>query len=219
MNGIEGKAVNPITDGTEGPDLSDVPLTIPGKNKPVSSMRAVGLNPPDRSERLARARSVLLQVEASTGVRVHCSESIQDTWMPPGVYHVPLGIEGMMHSLVQVMSSGMQVAVVGIPDVGWEAASRLGLDISRVATVPQFTEAAAKTVGILIEGFDVIALGAVDLSVATRRSLAARSRMLDRFLLTSDSWVGISRPFPASGKIEGTSAASKLSVFEGGVAV
>ncbi|WRS29814.1 hypothetical protein U6G28_09855 [Actinomycetaceae bacterium MB13-C1-2] len=172
-------------------------------------------------ERLARARATLMQVEASSGVRSHYVQSIDKAVFPPGVYHVPLGIEGLVYSLTRVMTPDMWGVLVGVPDVGWEAAaSGMHLDISRMVTVPRLSIDPAKTVGILVEGFDAVALGDLDFSVSVRRSLAARGRMMERFLLTSNPWVGISKPFPIPMKLDADSnAASRLSVFESGDAV
>ncbi len=175
----------------------------------------------NRVERLAKARATLMQVEASSGIRSQHSQSIQEIALSPGVYHVPFGVEGLLCSLARVMTSDMWGVLVGVPDVGWEAAaSVLGLDISRVVTVPRLSSGAAKAVGTLVEGFDAVALGNLDFSLPVRRSLAARSRMMDRFFLTSTPWVGVSRPFPVLMKLGGDNVtAPNLSVLEGGVAV
>lgn len=112
-----------------------------------------------RNDRLARARAALQSAEVASGVRSLESNSILEASLSPGVYHVHSGVEGVVYSLAQIMTDQMWGAVVGIPDVGWEAASQMGLDLTRVVAVPRLPDAVGKTVGVLIEGFDVVALG------------------------------------------------------------
>lgn len=177
-----------------------------------------------KEQRLAKARAALKNAEVTIGVRSHQSQSVLETSISPGVYHIPLGasgqslgVEGVVYSLTQVMTADMWGAVVGIPDVGWEAASQMGLDLDRVVAVPVVSEDAPKVAGALIEGFDVIAIGEAPITLGTRRALAARARRMDRFVLTLSPWIGISRPIPLLRKIRETS--SGFQVIEGGVAV
>lgn len=147
-----------------------------------------------REERLRKARAALQKVEAAQGNRPESSRLESTGSIRSGLYHVPLGAEGLIYALTQTMNDDMWGALVGISDIGWEAAVMLGLDPMRVVTIPDPQEKAARALGVLVEGFDVIAVGDIKLTLANRRALAARIRRLGGLLLTTTPWVGISRP-------------------------
>ncbi|MGC0144286.1 MULTISPECIES: hypothetical protein [unclassified Pseudactinotalea] len=81
--------------------------------------------------------------------------------------------------------------LVGMPDVGWAAAAAAGLDLSRVVAVPDPGPDAAAVLGALVDGFDVLLVGACPgLNPAGRRSLTGRLRRRGAVLLTDQHWPG-----------------------------
>ncbi len=155
-----------------------------------------------RSGRLALAKTALLKAEAAQGLRAASEKTVRTSAFPPGVYHVETGgsasVEHMVAALVEACGDEQWAALVGFPDVGWEAATRMGLDVSRVVAVPKTGDQnqIGKTLGILVEGFDVVAVGDFWLPSQTKRALTGRVRSAQCLLLTTTRWVGFSHPLP-----------------------
>lgn len=154
-----------------------------------------------QSSRLARAKEALRKAEVAQGVRGTGEKAVTVDALSPGVYHLvdagPAPLELMMSALAQVSGQGKWVAVAGFPDVGWEAAGQMGLDMNRVITIPKIDSQIEKTLGVLVEGFDVVAVGHFLLPFPVKRALGGRVRTMGGLLLTALPWTGISRPFPA----------------------
>ena len=150
--------------------------------------------------RLARARAALLKAEAAQGLRTVGEKALRTTALPAGVYHVgkggPASVELMVSALAAACGDGQWIALVGFPDVGLEAATRMGLDVNRVVTVPKVGDQIGKTLGILVEGFDVVAVGDFWLPNQVKKALVGRVRAVGCVLLTAAHWAGFSHPLP-----------------------
>lgn len=176
----------------------------------------------EQRRRLASARAILRTVEASENIR---PSHVRQGWghsaplsVPAGVYHVDGCLESLTYALVKTVTEDRWAAVAGLPDIGWEAAFQMGLDPNRVVVVPSLQQEPARAVGLLVEGFEVVAVGDVPLTPTGRQALAARVRKTGSSLLLLSHWAGVSRPFPLVARSWIPSGVG-LGVIEGGVAV
>ena len=87
------------------------------------------------------------------------------------------------------------MAVVAVPDIGWEAAQKLGIDPRRVVVISHPQEQSQKVVAAVVEGFDVVVLGEVAVGPREQRALAGRARKLNTTILTMWPWQTVSKPF------------------------
>ncbi|RZQ62910.1 hypothetical protein EWH70_18160 [Amycolatopsis suaedae] len=97
--------------------------------------------------------------------------------------------------LAAATSSGSWVAVVGMPDLGVAAARELGVELARLALVPDPGADVAAVTAALLDGMDVVVVGAaaqpaggVHPRVAHR--LSARARNREAVLLAHGPWPG-----------------------------
>lgn len=108
--------------------------------------------------------------------------------MPAGVYEVGGSVARLVSAMTAVRSAESWMAMIGVVDFGWEAAERAGVDLRRVVIVNSDPLQAPAVISTLLEGFEVAVVGDVALSLPQQRTIAARARMLDRFVLTVRSW-------------------------------
>ncbi|HEY0117432.1 MAG TPA: hypothetical protein VGC04_01495 [Cellulomonas sp.] len=95
--------------------------------------------------------------------------------------------------LAHACAQGAWAAVVGRPDLGVLAASQAGVDLGRLAMVPNPGPDAAAVVAALLDGLDVVVVGpGALLTDADRRRLAARARDRGSVLLPTYAWPGAS---------------------------
>lgn len=81
--------------------------------------------------------------------------------------------------LIGASAAGSWCAVVGLPELGVEAAAAMGVDLERLALVPEPGERWPTVVSTLLDGIDVVVLGlsrAVRPRVGDARRLSARAR-------------------------------------------
>lgn len=152
----------------------------------------------DRSRlaKLARAERALRQAEVKAGMRSE-TPAIQADFRPtpgPGAGGDPLealgvdllpgsaiGVAGstaLLLALVGAAGAGEKwTAIVGIPSLGVAAAAEFGIDLRRLVLVPEPGPQAAGVLAAIIDGFDVVAVGAgAVLRPGQRRSLLGRAR-------------------------------------------
>ncbi|WP_284747663.1 hypothetical protein [Amycolatopsis sp. RTGN1] len=95
--------------------------------------------------------------------------------------------------LAEATCEGSWAAVAGLPELGVAAAAELGVELDRLALVPNPGAEAIAVVSALIDGFDLVVLGPV-LARATQpqvaRRLAGRVRNRGAVLLTAGPWPG-----------------------------
>jgi hypothetical protein len=132
---------------------------------------------------LARGFPGGLHLQAPQGLPVHPALS---SLFPYGMLRrgSVLGITGQNGSIAlllalisELTARGSWAAVVGLPDLGIEAAAALGIPLHRLALVPDPGARWPETVGVLLDALDLVALGAPPICRATdARRLAARAR-------------------------------------------
>jgi hypothetical protein len=100
--------------------------------------------------------------------------------------------------LAEATKAGAWAAVVGMPDLGMAAASELGVDLARVALIPQPGAQVLSVITALLEGMDLVVLdfsflkrvlGAKASTMALRVSARARHRKV--VLLCWGTWPGV----------------------------
>ncbi|HEX7805929.1 MAG TPA: hypothetical protein VF413_07190 [Cellulomonas sp.] len=93
--------------------------------------------------------------------------------------------------LAEACSGGAWAAVVGQPTVGLLAAAQAGVDLERLAVVPQPGIEAPMVVAALLDGVDVVLVGPeAVLTDGDRRRLVSRARERGSVLLASGTWSG-----------------------------
>lgn len=85
-------------------------------------------------------------------------------------------------------------AVVGLPDIGWAAAAELGVQLDRVAVIPDPGGDVLQTLSVLADGVEVVVVKVPERAAvgtpARRRILSARLRQHGTVLLTLGRWPG-----------------------------
>src|SRR5450830_848399 len=93
--------------------------------------------------------------------------------------------------LAEACGGGAWAAVVGQPTVGLLAAAQAGVDLERLAVVPQPGMEAPTVVAALLDGVDVVLVGPeAVLTDGDRRRLVSRARERGSVLLASGTWPG-----------------------------
>lgn len=154
-------------------------------------------------DRLRRARAALTGVEVRMGAPRHrsqdatlpCADQVAAV-LPHGLRRGEVvavaGSTSLMLALAARSSQeGAWTAMVGMPQVGVIAAARRGIELSRLALIPDPGAQAAATVGVCLEGMDIVMLGSdLALSHADRRRLMARARERGTVLMATGQWPG-----------------------------
>lgn len=105
--------------------------------------------------------------------------------------------------LAAATRDGSWAAVTGLPELGLAAAAELGVDLERVALVPNPGAELVAVLSALVDGFDLVVLGpasAAAVSPQTARRLAGRVRSRGTVLLTAGSWPGADLELRVSGR-------------------
>ncbi len=89
----------------------------------------------------------------------------------------------------QVSAQDGWVAFVGTPDINFVAALELGMNLDRVVLVPDLAGSAPEAMATLIDGMDLVVVGAaLGLTAGQQSRLAARARERGTTLLVAGTW-------------------------------
>ncbi|WP_033262136.1 hypothetical protein [Amycolatopsis vancoresmycina] len=103
--------------------------------------------------------------------------------------------------LAAATRDGSWAAVTGLPELGLAAAAELGVDLERIALVPDPGAELVPVVSALVDGFDVVVLGpARNMPPETARRLAGRVRNRGTVLLAVGHWPGADVELSVSGR-------------------
>ncbi|ADJ49166.1 hypothetical protein AMES_7341 [Amycolatopsis mediterranei S699] len=102
--------------------------------------------------------------------------------------------------LAAATRTGSWAAVTGLPQLGLAAAAELGVDLERLALVPEPGAELVAVVSALVDGFDVVVLGPARVQPQVARRLAGRVRNRGTVLLTAGSWPGADLELRVSGR-------------------
>nr|WP_245589517.1 hypothetical protein [Amycolatopsis balhimycina] len=102
--------------------------------------------------------------------------------------------------LAAATRDGSWAAVTGLPELGLAAAAELGVDLERVALVPDPGAELVAVVSALVDGFDLVVLGPAPVQPQVARRLAGRVRNRGTVLLSAGSWPGADLELTVSGR-------------------
>jgi hypothetical protein len=103
--------------------------------------------------------------------------------------------------LAAATRDGSWAAVTGLPELGLAAAAELGVDLERIALVPDPGAELVPVVSALVDGFDVVVLGpARGITPETARRLAGRVRNRGTVLLAVGRWPGADLELRVTGR-------------------
>lgn len=103
--------------------------------------------------------------------------------------------------LAEATRNGSWAAVTGLPELGLAAAAELGVDLERLALVPDPGAELVAVLSALVDGFDLVVVGrAASVQPQTARRLAGRARNRGTVLLTAGSWPGADVELKVSGR-------------------
>ena len=159
--------------------------------------------PSDTQNRLNQARLALRLAEERTGLRDCAALTVQralpaapSAWQGSGVLTLQGSTTVLLAALALRQGATGWCGVIGGDELGWCAATEVGLDLNRVLTVPTslLDDASTPTVtAALLDGVDVLLIGAPvaeRLRPQHRRRLLARARERGRLILTPARWEG-----------------------------
>jgi hypothetical protein len=106
--------------------------------------------------------------------------------------------------LAEASADGTWCAIVGMPELGLVAAHEAGLDLARVALVPNPGGELVAVTSALLDGLDLVAIaGTARLRAGDRQRLAARTRHRGAVLLPVDAWPGADLEIGLAGTLGG----------------
>ena len=159
--------------------------------------------PSDAQNRLNQARLALRLAEERAGLRDSAALTVQralpaalSAWQGSGVLTLQGSTTVLLAALALRQGATGWCGVIGGDELGWCAATEVGLDLNRVLTVPTslLDDASTPTVtAALLDGVDVLLIGAPvaeRLHPQHRRRLLARARERGRLILTPARWEG-----------------------------
>lgn len=161
----------------------------------------------DAQERIALARSVLAQAEAahsgttrSLGAPILPVAHELEHLLPAGGLQCGAitqfeGSTGLLlHLIARASQEGSWCAVVGFPEIGGLAAAQCGVELSRLALIPDPGAQAGQVLAALVDGIDLIvvgrAIGGQQLRPAVQRQLAARAKERGAVIISLQDWSG-----------------------------
>jgi len=168
----------------------------------------------DARERIALARSVLAQAEAAHGTTVR---SLGVPVLPVVDELAPLlpggglrcgavtVLEGSTSLLLTLLSRATQegawCAVVGFPALGSLAAFETGVELSRLALIPDPGQQVGQVLATLVDGIDLVVVGPEvttrHLNPSTQRQISARVKERGAVLISMNPWQGAQQTLQA----------------------
>lgn len=104
---------------------------------------------------------------------------------------VPSSLSLVMALLAEPSTRGIWSAVVGLPDFGLVAAHEAGIDLAKLALIPEPGADLIQVVSALLDGVDVIVLGDTRrLRAGDRQRLAAKTRQKGAVLIATTHRAG-----------------------------
>lgn len=94
----------------------------------------------------------------------------------------------MLALLAEASRAGAWCAVVGLPELGLQAAAELGVALDRLALVPHPNTKWTDVVAALIDGFDIVVTTTSQIDARAANRLSARARQRGCVLIPVGSW-------------------------------
>lgn len=155
----------------------------------------------NNAHRLARARHILMGAQIAMGI-THSGSELQSASKPQvttlsrGIYSIS-GAQGAFNeALASCAYPHSWIAVVGLPEIGWERLSERGICLERIVVIPSLDIASERVLYTLASVMDILCVGDISLNAASRKGIAAKARQKSCTILTATPWPGLSRSFP-----------------------
>jgi hypothetical protein len=142
---------------------------------PVGSHRAGSARQLDRLEN--RSGGAPLRAAASRAVAARSAPEYR--WGATSI---------MLALLAEASRAGAWCAVVGLPELGLQAAAELGVALDRLALVPHPNTQWTDVVAALIDGFDIVVTTTSQIDARSANRLSARARQRDCVLIPVGTW-------------------------------
>lgn len=153
------------------------------------------------AHRLARARDILMGAHMTMGI-AHSDAALHDIVKTDkdspsrGIYSI-VGSQGEFNdALARCAHPRSWIAVVGLPEIGWQKLSERGVCLERVVVIPALDLAQERVLYALASVMDILCIGDISLNTTSRKRIAAKARQKNCTILTQSLWTGLSRPFP-----------------------
>jgi hypothetical protein len=182
-----------------GKDRLGAPLRAP-RVEPEEPVVGAGLAPVESSERPTVLPTTLPTESAGAGFEVLAAPEALASVLPRGGLPkggvVSLaGGSGTTSLLLALLAAppGAWSAVVGMPAIGVLAAAEFGVDLDRLALIPDPGPDVLQVLSVLVDGVDLVAVAAPDGgfgSPARLRVLTGRLRQHGAVLLVAGGWPG-----------------------------
>lgn len=153
------------------------------------------VSPMEVAELLERVRPVSLATQRALPV-VEALRPVLPGGLPRGsTIQLPPGEPSLLLGLLAAPSAaGSWAALVGLSGVGGEAAAASGVDLGRLALIPDPGPRWATVVSAALDGIDLVVVRAPEggpgsrLRTVDARRLSARARVQSRVLLVAGTW-------------------------------
>lgn len=142
---------------------------------PVGSRRATSARQLDRLEN--RSGGAPLRAAATRAVAARSAPT--HSWGATSI---------MLALLAEASRTGAWCAIVGLPELGLEAAAEMGIALDRLALVPQPSSRWTDVVAALIDGFDIVVTATTQIDARSATRLTARARQRGCVLVPVGTW-------------------------------
>lgn len=105
-------------------------------------------------------------------------------------YQQVAGGAGLLEIAAEKMGESGWAVFLDFPDLGWQRAWQIGLDLRRVITIPYTGGSALACAQLFVPCAAVLAIGMVDYGPQQQRILTAKARRSGCVILSAPAWAG-----------------------------
>lgn len=105
-------------------------------------------------------------------------------------YQKVAGGAGLLEMAAEKMGESGWAVFLDFPDLGWQRAWQIGLDLRRVITIPYTGGSALACAQLFVPCAAVLAIGMVDYGPQQQRILTAKARRSGCVILSAPAWAG-----------------------------
>lgn len=105
-------------------------------------------------------------------------------------YQKVAGGAGLLEMVAEKMGESGWAVFLDFPDLGWQRAWQIGLDLRRVITIPYTGGSALACAQLFVPCAAVLAIGMVDYGSQQQRILTAKARRSGCVILSAPAWAG-----------------------------
>lgn len=109
-------------------------------------------------------------------------------------YQKVAGGAGLLEMSAEKMGESGWAVFLDFPDLGWQRAWQIGLDLRRVITIPYTGGSALACAQLFVPCAAVLAIGMVDYGPQQQRILTAKARRSGCVILSAPAWAGAISP-------------------------